>query len=86
MQKIKLRHPLKASNPFDGLKALYKNDWERPVWSSMVINQSAVSPCCCRSGIYDQSVCAQCGCSPAVETLVLQQLKPLAIIENLRFL
>lgn len=84
--KIKKRHPLRISNTFDGLKALKNNNWERPVWSSVVINQGEIGPCCCRIGIYDKEICENCGCSPAAETLVLQQLKPLAIIENLRFL
>jgi MoaA/NifB/PqqE/SkfB family radical SAM enzyme len=83
---IKKRHPLKISNTFDGLKALKNNYWERPIWSSIVSNQSNIGPCCCRIGIYNKEVCENCGCSPAAETFVLQQLKPLAIIENLRFL
>ncbi|MFH2137271.1 MAG: radical SAM protein [Candidatus Omnitrophota bacterium] len=84
--RIKKRHPLKVSNTFDGIKLLKTNSWKRPVWSSIVINQGEIGSCCCRKGIYDSDVCSQCGCSPATETSALQQLKPLAIIENLRFL
>lgn len=86
LQKIKNKHPLKVLNTFDGLKALRKNVWERPLWGSVTINQGELSLCCCRKGIYNEEVCSQCGCSPAVETWVLQKLKPLAIIENFRFL
>ncbi|MFC1698759.1 radical SAM protein [Candidatus Omnitrophota bacterium] len=86
LQRIKKRHPTKVSNTFDGINLLKSNRWERPIWASIVINQGKISPCCCRKGIYDSDVCLKCGCSPAVETLVLQRLKPLAIIENLRFL
>lgn len=84
--KIKKAYPLRVSNTFDGIKTLRDNVWERPIWSSVVINQGQTGPCCCRKGIYNAEVCENCGCSPAVETLVLQQLRPLAIIENLRFL
>lgn len=86
LQRIKNRHPLKVTNTYDGIKALRENVWERPLWGSVTINQGEPSLCCCRKGIYDNKVCSQCGCSPAVETWVLQKLKPLAIIENLRFL
>ncbi|MFH1868146.1 MAG: radical SAM protein [Candidatus Omnitrophota bacterium] len=86
IHKIKRRHPSRVSNTFDGIKMLKHNSWERPVSSSVVINQGKIGPCCCRKGIYDTEVCQECGCSPAVETLVLEQLKPLAIVENLRFL
>lgn len=84
--RMKCKHPFKMVNTFDGLKFLENNQWERPVWSSATINQGEIGPCCCRKGIYDESVCRQCGCSPAVESYVLQELKPMAIIENLRFL
>ncbi|MDD5584770.1 MAG: radical SAM protein [Candidatus Omnitrophica bacterium] len=84
--QIKKKHPLRISNTFDGLKALKNNMWDRPLWSSVVINRGRIGPCCCREGIYDNQVCKTCGCSPAAETFVLQQLKPLAILENLRFL
>jgi MoaA/NifB/PqqE/SkfB family radical SAM enzyme len=86
MNKIKGKHPLKVSNTFDGIKMLKKNNWKRPIQSSIVINQGEIGLCCCRKGIYDTEVCQECGCSPAVETLVLEQLKPLTILENLRFL
>lgn len=83
---VKKNHPIKVSNTYDGIKALKENIWERPLWGSITINQGEPSLCCCRKGIYNDRVCSQCGCSPAAETWVLQQLKPLAIIENLRFL
>ena len=86
LKKIKLKYPLKTVNTFDGLKLLENKQWKRPIWSSMTINQGALGFCCCRKGIYDENVCAQCGCSPAVESYVLQELKPVAILENLRFL
>lgn len=86
LKKIKSRHPLRTVNTFDGLKLLENNQWERPLWSSITINQGELGPCCCRKGIYDENVCAQCGCSPAVESYVLQELKPVALLENLRFL
>ncbi len=86
LMKIKRKHPVKTVNTFDGLKCLKSNRWERPIWSSVTVNQGEVGPCCCRRGIYDEFVCRQCGCSPAVESFVLQELKPMAVIENLRFL
>jgi MoaA/NifB/PqqE/SkfB family radical SAM enzyme len=84
--RLKRRHPLRITNTFDGLRALKDNRWPRPLWSSVVINRGQVGMCCCRQGIYDRQVCENCGCSPATETYVLEQAKPLAIIENLRFL
>jgi MoaA/NifB/PqqE/SkfB family radical SAM enzyme len=86
MLTIKKKNPLKISNTFSGIKALNANNWERPIWGSIVINREEISECCCRSGIYDEKVCKKCGCTPAVETWVLQKMKPVAIIENLRFL
>lgn len=84
--KIKRKHPFKVVNTFDGLRYLKNSQWKRPVWSSITINQGQVGLCCCRKGIYNESVCSQCGCSPAVESFVLQEAKPAAVIENLRFL
>lgn len=86
LMRIKRRHPLKVVNTFDGLKYLKSDQWKRPVGSSITVNQGEIGPCCCRKGIYNESVCRQCGCSPAVESFVLQEFKPLAVIENLRFL
>ena len=86
LRKIKLKHPLRTVNTFDGLKLLENKQWKRPIWSSMTINQGELGLCCCRKGIYDENICAQCGCSPAIESYVLQELKPVAILENLRFL
>ena len=83
---MKKRHPLRISNTFDGLNALLGGDWERPTWASIVINDGELTQCCCRRVIRNQRVCRECGCTPAVETWVLQQMKPLAVIENLRFL
>ncbi|MDD4182904.1 MAG: hypothetical protein PHT53_03685, partial [Candidatus Omnitrophica bacterium] len=84
--RIKRRHPFRVVNTFDGLKYLKRDKWRRPVWSSITINQGQLGLCCCRKGIYDETVCKECGCSPAVESFVLQEAKPAAIIENLRFL
>lgn len=83
---IKKRHPWKVFNTFDGIKALSDDRWPRRVWGSLTINQGEMVPCCCRKGIYDGAVCKNCGCTPAVETWVLQTAKPLALLENLRFL
>ena len=84
--RLKRRHPLLVTNTHDGLRALRDDTWQRPVWSAVVINQGVVTTCCCREGIYDEQTCRGCGCTPAMETWVLQQLKPLALLENLRFL
>ena len=84
--RLKRRHPLRVTNTYDGLRALRDDTWERPVWSAVVINQGAVTSCCCREGIFDERTCRLCGCTPAMETWVLQQLRPLALLENLRFL
>jgi len=86
IQRLKRKHPIKVSNTFDGINLLKSNRWSRPIWGSIVINQGETSHCCCRKGIYDNNVCLSCGCSPAVETVALQEFKPLAVIENLRFL
>ena len=86
MLRLKRRHPWRITNTFDGLKALRDNHWHRPVWSAVVVNQGEMSTCCCRNGISNPDVCRECGCTPAIETWVLQRLRPLAIIENLRFL
>ncbi len=83
---IKKRHPVGVSNTFSGIKALENNKWERPIWGSIVVNSGEISGCCCRKDIYNEKVCENCGCTPAVETWVLQRMKPFAIIENLRFL
>lgn len=84
--KFKREHPIKVSNTFDGIKNLMRNNWSRPIWSSIVINQNVVMECCCREGISNKEICELCGCSPAVESYVLEKLYPLAIIENFRFL
>jgi MoaA/NifB/PqqE/SkfB family radical SAM enzyme len=86
INRIKWRNPIKISNTFVGLKILAVDRWIRPTWGSVVINQGDLTTCCCRRSIYDDEVCQQCGCTPAVETWVLQKMKPTAIIENLRFL
>ena len=89
LQKLlnfKCRHPIKTFNTFAGISELRRDRWERPIWASVTINQGQITECCCRDGIYDESVCRRCGCSPAVETWVLQQLKMTAMIENLRYL
>lgn len=86
LARIKRRHPFRVSNTFAGLRELRRNKWPRPIWSSMVVNQGDLSPCCCRHGIYDENVCRQCGCTPAIETYVLERLRPIAILENLRHL
>ncbi len=83
---IKKSHPWKVFNTFDGIKALRHGHWSRRVWGSLTINQGELVHCCCRKGIYDGAVCENCGCTPAVETWVLQTAKPLALLENLRFL
>jgi MoaA/NifB/PqqE/SkfB family radical SAM enzyme len=84
--RMKQRYPLRVTNTLDGIRALARNRWPRPVWSSLVINRGRLTSCCCRAGIADATVCADCGCTPAVEMLVLQQMRPLALLENLRYL
>jgi MoaA/NifB/PqqE/SkfB family radical SAM enzyme len=84
--RFKIRHPLAVFNTFSGIEALIKDNWERNTYASVTINRGVLSECCCRTGIYDVEVCRKCGCTPAVETWVLQELKPSAIIENLRYL
>jgi MoaA/NifB/PqqE/SkfB family radical SAM enzyme len=83
---FKRKHPFKTFNTFAGIRALQKDNWKRPIWSSVTINHGVLSECCCRVGIYDKSVCSNCGCTPAVETWVLQSFRPTAILENLRYL
>ena len=84
--KFKRKHPIATFNTFTGIDSMIKDSWKRPIWASVTVNQGQITECCCRAGIYDDSVCRQCGCSPAVETWVLQQLKITAMIENLRYL
>jgi MoaA/NifB/PqqE/SkfB family radical SAM enzyme len=86
LSRLKRRHPIKIFNTFAGLKALRTDQWQRPVWGSVTMNQGELSTCCCRKGIYDVGVCQNCGCTPAVETWVLQQAKWTAFLENLRYL
>lgn len=86
LMKLKIKYPIRVSNTYNGIRELVQDRWKRPVWSSILINQGKLVECCCREGIYNKEVCELCGCSPAVETYVLEKLKPLAIIENLRFL
>jgi MoaA/NifB/PqqE/SkfB family radical SAM enzyme len=86
LRRLKRRHPLMIMNTFDGIRLLRSDRWERPVWSSVVVNDGQISPCCCRAGIADEDVCRNCGCSPAVETFALQTARPLAALEWLRFL
>ncbi len=86
LRGLKRRHPLKLMNTFDGIRLLRSNRWERPVWSSIVVNDGRLSPCCCRAGIANEDVCRSCGCSPAVETFALQTARPLAALEWLRWL
>jgi hypothetical protein len=84
--KFKILHPVTVFNTFSGIRALIKDNWKRRTSASVTINQGVLSECCCRIGIYDETVCRMCGCTPAVETWVLQTFKPTAIIENLRYL
>ena len=84
--KFKRKHPIKVSNTFAGIFALQKGNWERQIWSSITLNQNEITSCCCRRGIYDKNVCKECGCTPAIETWVLQKLQPTAILENLKYL
>lgn len=84
--RFKRKHPIRVSNTFSGNRQLIRDNWKRPIWSSILINQGKTIECCCREGIYNKEICELCGCSPAVETYVLEKMKPLAIIENLRFL
>jgi MoaA/NifB/PqqE/SkfB family radical SAM enzyme len=84
--RLKQRYPLRVTNTFDGIRALASNRWSRPVWGSVVANRGRLTTCCCRAGIADAAVCAECDCTPAMETFVLQQLRPLALLENLRYL
>ena len=86
IRELKQRHPFKIVNSFDGLRLLGNDKWERPVWSSIVVNDGQLSPCCCRAGISDAEVCRNCGCSPAVETYALQNARPFAVLEWLRFM
>ncbi len=83
---IKRKSPLRVSNTYAGLKALLSDEWERPTWASVVINDGELTECCCRRMICNENVCMNCGCTPAVETWVLQELKLSALLENLRFL
>lgn len=83
---FKRKHPIATFNTFAGIRALQMDNWKRPTWASVTINQGVISECCCRVGIYDKDVCRNCGCSPAVETWVLQSLKLTAMLENLRYL
>jgi MoaA/NifB/PqqE/SkfB family radical SAM enzyme len=83
---LKKKNPIKVSNTFSGIRALKTNKWQRPIWGSVVINDGEISDCCCRKGIYDRKVCENCGCTPAVETWVLQKINLFAVIENIRFL
>jgi sulfatase maturation enzyme AslB (radical SAM superfamily) len=83
---FKFKHPLATFNTFAGISAFQKDNWDRPTWASVTINQGHISDCCCRLGIYNAEVCMRCGCSPAVETWVLQTFKISAILESLRYL
>lgn len=84
--RLKKKYPLKISNTFEGILTLKEGKWKRPVWGGIVVNNGKISPCCCRLGIYDENVCKVCGCTPAVETYVLQEFKIFSIIEYLRFI
>ncbi|WP_028855826.1 radical SAM protein [Psychrilyobacter atlanticus] len=84
--RLKKKHPFRILNTFDGLRALKSDKWERPVWGSVVMNQGQITNCCCREGIFDKYTCKNCGISISVEIYVLQRMKPLAILEYLRFL
>ncbi|MBD3193252.1 MAG: radical SAM protein [Candidatus Heimdallarchaeota archaeon] len=84
--QFKKKHPIKVTNTFDGLKALLLNNWERPIWSSVVVNRGELTRCLCRKGISNQETCKNCGSTPAIESLMIQKLKPLALLENLRLL
>lgn len=86
LRRLKRRHPRRVANTASGLRALARERWSRPISSSVTICRGTLSPCCCRLGIYDEEVCRNCGCTPAVETYVLERLRPLAVLENLRFL
>ncbi|RQW86858.1 MAG: radical SAM protein [Geobacter sp.] len=86
LRNFKFRHPFAVFNTFSGIAALTKDNWARNTYASVTINRGILSECCCRIGIYDEDVCRHCGCTPAVETWVLQTFKPSAIIENIKYI
>lgn len=86
MTAFKRRHPAATFNTFAGLRALRKDNWQRRSWASVTVDRGNLTDCCCREGIADDEVCRNCGCTPAVETWVLQTFKLSAVIENLKYL
>lgn len=83
---LKVKYPIKVANTWDGLRAWQKGNWSYPIKSAIVANQGHHQICCCRQGIADQTTCENCGETAAVEMWAVEKLKPLALLENLRYL
>ena len=86
VHRLTLRHPGPGDEHPGPHPPAPPQPWPRPLWSSVTINRGELTSCCCRAGIADAATCAACGCTPAVETFVLERLRPTAVLDYLRFL
>lgn len=83
---LKKKYGKKICNTKTALTYLKNENWDRPVWGSLIIYNGKISPCCCRTEIVNPEICKNCLSTPAVETYGVQKINiPTAfeIIKNL---
>jgi Fe-coproporphyrin III synthase len=71
---LKGKYGKKICNTKYALSYLKNENWEKPVWGSLIIYDGKISPCCCRCEIVNKDICNKCLSSPAVETYNVQKI------------
>ncbi len=71
---LKEKYGKKICNTKSALNYLKNENWEKPVWGSLIIYNGEISPCCCRCEIVNKEICKKCLSTPAVETYNVQKI------------
>lgn len=81
---LKEKYGKKICNTKSALNYLKNENWQKPVWGSLIIYNGKISPCCCRTEIVNKDTCNRCLSTPAVETYNVQNISIRDILEILR--
>jgi len=81
---LKKQYGGKICNTHSSLNYLKNENWEKPVWGSIIIYKGKISPCCCRCEIVNEEICRKCLSTPAVETYNIQNINLLTAWEIFR--
>lgn len=73
-------------NSTAGLRAMKKNNWERPVELARLSDLGKIYRCCCRREIVNNYTCSNCGCAMAVEPAVISKGRISSVLESFRYL